>query len=62
MDEDFSDFKVTVSETNRAFELALKCARDVLWRAAEVDPASRSYMIKSLVELISDRAKNEKRR
>jgi len=62
MDIEFSDFKVTVAETNRAYELALECARDVLVRAAEVDPASRSYMIESLVELISETPNNEKQR
>lgn len=62
MDEEFSDFKVAVAETNRAYELALECTRDVLRRTAEVDPVSRSYMIKSLVELISDTANSEKRR
>jgi hypothetical protein len=62
MDVEFSDFKVTVAETNRAFELALECARDVMRKAAEIQPASRSYMIETLVALISDRANNEKRR
>jgi hypothetical protein len=30
MDTEFSDFKVTVAEVNRAYELALECARDLL--------------------------------
>jgi len=61
MDIEFSELKVTIAETNRAYELALECARDVLGRAAEIHPASRSYMIKSLVELISETPNNEKR-
>lgn len=61
MDQEFADFKAAVSEINRAYELALECARDVLWRAEEIDPTSRSYMIESLVEFISGRANNEER-
>ena len=61
MDEEFFDFKAAVSEINRAYELVLECARNVLWRAAEIDPNSRSYMIESLVEFISGRANNEDR-
>jgi len=61
MDEEFVDFKAAVSEINRAYELALECARDVLWRAAEIDPTSRSYMIESLVKLISGGVNNEER-
>ncbi len=62
MDAEFSDFKGTVAETNRAFELALECARDVMRKASEIDPGSRTYMIETLVELISDTANNEKQR
>lgn len=54
MDIEFSDFKVAVAETNRAYQLALECARDVLRRTAEVDPASRSYMIESVVQILAE--------
>ena len=54
MDEEFSDFKITVAETNRADKVALECARDVLKRATEVHPSMRGYLIACLVMLISE--------
>ena len=60
MEIEFFEFMRAVKESNKAHNMALRCAKLILKRAKEVHPVLRGRMIDSVAELIQGGKINEK--
>ena len=60
MEAELFEFLKTVDESNKADNIALRCAKLILNRAEEVHPVMRRHMIDSVVELIQGEGIKEK--